>query len=79
MLDTERLLILAHVKMTEIYNGGSGISSALIRAVPTTPVISAHTARTRCMLGFKKIFLLGKKVLTDGNAYDATQSHKELD
>ena len=76
MLDTERLLILAHVKMTDIYNGGSGISSALIRAVPTTPVISAHTARAWCMLVFKKGILL--KVLTDGNAYDTTQSHKEL-
>jgi len=47
MFDTETLSLLAHSKMTEIYNGGSGISSALIRAVPTAPVISAHTARTR--------------------------------
>ena len=60
MLDTEGLLMLAHVKMTEIYNGGSGISSALIRAVPTTPVISAHTARIRCMLGFKQNFKQNK-------------------
>ena len=58
MLDTERLLILAHIKRTEIYNGGSGISSALTRAVPTAPVISAHTAGTWCMLGFKKILIL---------------------
>ncbi len=54
MLDTERSLMLAHFKMAEIYNGGSGISSAPIRAVPTAPVISAHTARTRCMLGFEQ-------------------------
>jgi len=57
MLDTGKLLLLAHFKMTEIYNGGSGISSALIRAVPTTPVISAHTAKTRHILDSNNILL----------------------
>jgi hypothetical protein len=57
MFDTERLSLPAHFKMTGIYNGGSGISSALIRAVPTTPVISAHTARARYMLGFEQNIL----------------------
>jgi hypothetical protein len=43
-VSTGHLLVKKPVHALSTHNGGFGISSRRIRAVPTIPVISAHTA-----------------------------------
>jgi hypothetical protein len=51
---TRHLLVKKPVDTLSTHNGGFGISSRRIRAVPTIPVISAHTATNlSCISGRK--------------------------